>query len=598
MVAPRREAPIRSAQPDGPDGQSPDAPARISEWRAETVTALIAVDLACGAVVTGVMTLLAFGERGYWPLLLLGWLFVAALTALRAARGWPWRARAVGLLAVNYAALLLGAASLTPSVIAFTHALALITLASLLFGTRAALGATALVTATVGAFGVAALWVPARPPLPGAREWLGAAAGATPPVILVVVALHRILGRLGDAFETSVATLRDLEATRTQLAETERAELVGRLAGALAHDLNNTLTVVTANAEWLEGRLADDPEAVEAAGQINEAARNAAALTQQVLLASRRGMAQPRPLDLTRVTAAAAGALRRLLPPAIQVETRPGPAVWTHADPGQVQQVILGLALNARAAMPGGGSLLLSVRAEPRPVGLPAAVLEMSDTGFGLDAESRRRAFEPLYARGEGRGAGLGLAGVKHVVEENGGGITLRSIPGAGTVVTVSLPGAAAPGATAPLRRTGRPARALVVEDDIRIRALVCTTLAEAGHHVDEVADGTQAMRAIEELEGVVDLLITDLVMPGVPVAEVISTFRARHPHGRVLVCSAYTDDEGLRRRVFAGEYHLVAKPFTRSDLLAAVDTALGAGPHEDDLLPAAGPVRSMAHLP
>jgi signal transduction histidine kinase/CheY-like chemotaxis protein len=592
---------IQQAQPERTDAQSPlDAAGQVAAWRAETVGLLLTLDLACAVVVTGLMTAVAFAQRGFWPLLLAGWIGVAALAGLRLARLLPWRARALGLLAVNFGVMLAGASSLTPSVVAFTHALALITLASLLLGTRAALCATGLVTLTMGAFSVAALWLPARPPLPGSGEWLAAVAGASPPVLLVVVALHRILGRLGDAFETAVRALRDLAATRNQLVETERAELVGRLAGALAHDLNNTLTVVTANADWLEHRLAPDAEATEAAGQIHEAARNAAALTQQVLLASRRGMAQPRPVDLTRVIAAAASALRRLLPPAIQVETRPGPAVWAHADPGQVQQIILGLALNARTAMPGGGSLVLAVRAEAGPGGgLPAAVLEVSDTGFGLDAESRRRAFEPIRSRADGRESGLGLSGVKNVVEQNGGEISLRSVPGAGTVVSVTLPGASAPGAAAPGRACGRHARVLVVEDDIRIRALVCTTLAEAGHHVDEVADGTQAMRAIGELEGVVDLLVTDVVMPGVPVAEVISTFRARHPHGRVLVCSAYTDDEALRRRVFAGEYLLLAKPFTRSDLLQTVDAALGAAAVE---APPAKGARSgttaVAHLP
>jgi signal transduction histidine kinase/ActR/RegA family two-component response regulator len=550
----------------------------MDRWRAETVGPLIALDFSCAVLVSVVLTALGYGLPGYGAALAVGWTLVALLGALQVARGMPWRWRAAGLLALNFGAMLIFASSLRPNAMAFTHAVAIVTLAGLLLGTRASLVAAGLVGAAIAAVATATAWTPPRPPLPGGREWLAEIAGSLPPFVLVVVALHRILGRLGDAFGATVDALRDLQATRTQLVETERAELVGRLAGALAHDLNNTLTVVTANAEWLEDRLVGDGEASEAAGQIHEAARNAAALTQQVLLASRRGMAQPRPLDLTRATAAAASALRRLLPPSIQVEARPAPEVWTHADPGQVQQVILGLALNARTAMPGGGTLILAVRAEPRAGGPPAAVLEVTDTGFGLDAESRRRAFEPLSARAGGdRGAGLGLAGVKHVVEENGGEIALRSVPGAGTVVTVALPGAAVPGAAAPSQARRRRARVLVVEDDIRIRALVCTTLAEAGHTVDEVADGTQAMRAIEELEGSVDLLVTDLVMPGVPVAEVIATFRARHPGGRVLVCSAYTDDEALRRRVFAGEYHLLAKPFTRTDLLAAVDVVLGA---------------------
>ena len=205
----------------------------------------------------------------------------------------------------------------------------------------------------------------------------------------------------------------------------------------------------------------------------------------------------------------------------------------------------------------------------------PRAQLEISDTGFGMDAEARRRAFEPLtFSRGDGWDAGPGLAGVKDLVDASGGEVSLHSEPGAGTTVTVSLPGAWAQATVLAPDRAAAPANIQVVEDDIRVRAVLCTTLTEAGHHVDDVPDGTQAMRAIEELRAI-DLLIVDLVMPGVPAGEVIATFRERHPRGRLLVCSAESDEDAVRRRVFEGEFRLLAKPFTRSDLLAAVAAAL-----------------------
>jgi CheY-like chemotaxis protein len=382
------------------------------------------------------------------------------------------------------------------------------------------------------------------------------------------MAVRLLSRRIEEAVSGQAAARRDLEAIRARLAESERAELAGRLAGALAHDLNNTLTLVIANAEWLTERLAD-----------REAARNAATLTQQVLLASRAGMAQPRSLDLARATRAAAGALRRLLPPDIQVEARINGPAWTHFDPGQLQQILLSLALNARAAMPGGGTLLLNVRGgsglAPATGGeFPPAVLEVSDTGFGLDFEQRRRAFEPVSGRLDQRETGFGLSSVKELVEAAGGQVRLRSVPGTGTVLTLTFPGAAPESAVALDAGLPRQAHVLVVEDDIRVRAVICTALAEAGHRVSEVADGTQAMRAIEEM-GLVDLLVTDVVMPGAPVGEVISTFRARHPEGRILVCSAFSEDEGLRRRVYDGECRLLPKPFTRTELLAEVQAVL-----------------------
>jgi len=562
------------------DGAHPEASA-IGAWRASTLGALIAWELSSAVLSAALLSWVTRTEPAYQPLLAVGWVLVVLLAALAAARRLPWRVRTLLFLLLNFAVVILACSSLRPTAVAFANALSLVALGGLLLGGRAALGAAALVTVTLALTalaGGAGLGTP-RPALPAGQEWLAALAGGLPPIVMLVVALRRIVDRLGQALDTAVATVRELELTRSQLAESERAELAGRLAGALAHDLNNTLTVVVANAEWLTERL-NGPEETEAALQIWEAARNSAALTQQVLLASRTGMSQPRPIDVSRVTSAAAGALRRLLQPGIEVETRLAGPVWAHFDPGHLQQILLSLALNARTAMPGGGTLLLSVRAggaarPDRPeLPPPAAILEVSETGFGMDPEERRRAFEPLSGREPRRGAGLALSGVKALTEAGGGEVLLRSRPGTGTIVTLTLPGALPPASERAATTPPRRARVLVAEDDIRVRALVCTALAEAGHEVHEVADGTQAMRAIEEL-GNVDLLLTDVIMPGAPLGEVIATFRARHPGGRILVCSAFSEDEGLRRRVHSGEYRLLPKPFTRGDLLGEVQALL-----------------------
>jgi signal transduction histidine kinase len=566
-------------------------PTVLQAWRASTLGPLLAWNLASGSVAAVLLTVLGARDPANWSLLAAGWILVAVLGGLYLAVSLPWRLRAVLFLSVLYGVMVI-TSSTYPSPIAFAHALALVALAGLLLGGKAAAGAAAAVVVTLGGMAIAATrgWLPSPPSLPEGGEWLAALAGAFPPVVMVVVALRRIVDRLETALDTTVRSLRDLEAARSQ---TEKAELTGRLSRAMAHDLNNTLTVVMANSEWLTERLRD-PDGVEAASQICEAARNAAALTQYALMASRSGMSQPRPLDVSRTVAVAANALRRLLPPDIAIEKRLAGPVWALFDAGQLHQVLLGLAFNARAAMPGGGTLLLSVRAAgpaaARGEPPPAAIVEVSDTGLGMDAEERRRAFEPAGSVPR-TGASFGLSAVKAIVEGSGGEVGVRSRPGAGTSFTVTLPGAAAALPAEP--EVGRRrARVLVVEDDIRVRALVCTALADEGHEVAEVGDGTQAMRAIEELQ-LIDLLVADVVLPGAPIGEVLSTYRERHPAGRILVCSAFSEDDALRRRVSAGEYRLLAKPFGRSDLLAEVRGLLAGAPAPD--LPLAAERRSAS---
>lgn len=558
------------------DAGSPQAPG-IDEWRASTLGNLILWELGCATFSLLAFTAATVSDPSYRPIVAGAWVLFALLAALAGLRRLPWRTRTLLFLGVNFGVVALGATNLHPGPVTFSNALALVALAGLLLGARAALVAAAAVAATLLA-SAALAWAGGTDLLPRVgrppHEWVVALAGSLPPTVLVVLALRSIVDRLEGALGVAIRTVGELEAARARLMESEKAELTGKLSRALAHDLNNTLTVVMANAEWLTERL-DDGEAVEASSQICEAARNAATLTQYALDASRGGMCQPRPLDLTRLTAVAANALRRLLPPDVAVEARLNGPVWAQFDPGQFQQVLLSLAFNARGAMPGGGTLILAVRSGGGPVRTageppPAAILEVSDNGLGMDAEERRRAFEALPTNsGARRGGAFGLSAMKAMIEAGGGEVAVRSRPGAGTVFTVTLPGAAA--ALPPeLERTRRRARVLVVEDDIRVRALVCTALAQDGHEVSEVSDGTQAMRAIEELSGV-DLLVTDVVMPGAPIGEVLTTFRSRHPAGRILVCSAFSEDEVLRQRVNTGEYRLLPKPFSRSDLLTEV---------------------------
>jgi len=260
----------------------------------------------------------------------------------------------------------------------------------------------------------------------------------------------------------------------------------------------------------------------------------------------------------------------------IALEVHAAEPVYASLDPAQLQQIALNLAFNARDAMPRGGILRLEAREEPGASGT-VAVLEVADSGTGMDEETRRRAFEPFFTTKEpGKGTGLGLSNVKRVVEEAGGEITLRSEPARGTTFVLRFPATAPPvRAAEPLAAPGPTARlrVLVVDDDIRVRALIVTALDGAGHEVDEAGDVDGALRLLEASRAF-DLLVTDLVMPGRPVAELLGAFRVRAPGAPVLACSAYAEDPEVRRSVQEGELRLLAKPFHRAELLEAVAAA------------------------
>lgn len=412
--------------------------------------------------------------------------------------------------------------------------------------------------------------------------WLDRSAFDHWPILLTALALAVVvpaaigsrlaLRRLAQVHEASLAASREAGAVRVRLAEGEKAELVGRLAAAVAHDVNNTLTVVVANAEWL-AEEATVAEQREAAAQIQEAARHAAGLTQQMLVVSRRGLVQPRPVDLALALATTATALRRLLPAQVALEVvAPAPA-WARLDPTQLHQLVLNLAMNARDAMPEGGSLQISAR----PAG-DEVTLSVRDTGTGMDEATRASAFEPFFTtKGPGKGTGLGLANVKDIVAGLGGRVGLESALGHGTTVTLTLPACAAEQA-APARVASLAAgtgRVLVVDGDVRIRALVSSALLAAGYDVSDAPDGPTGLRLAARRKP--DLLVADAVIPGLPLGLLVEGFWSANPDGRVLVITAYSDDEKVRAQVYSGELALLPKPFSRADLLTAVAGALQA---------------------
>jgi CheY-like chemotaxis protein/anti-sigma regulatory factor (Ser/Thr protein kinase) len=363
-----------------------------------------------------------------------------------------------------------------------------------------------------------------------------------------------------------------IRAARLQAETQEKSELVGRLAGAVAHDVNNMLTVVVASAEFL-AEEATIPEQREAAAQIGEAARHAAALTQQLVVVSKKGLAQPRPVDLCAALQASATALRRLLPAAIALSVDAPGAAWTCIDPTQLHQLVLNLAMNARDAMPEGGALRLSVRSDGGEV-----TLGVADTGTGMDQATQAAAFQPFFTtKAPGKGTGLGLANVQAIVAGLGGRVALASALGKGTTFEIVMPACepalvAAPRGAAPAKGSGR---VLVVDGDVRIRALASGALLAAGYDVLDAPDGPTGLRLAASQRP--DLLVTDAVVPGLPLGVLVEGYGSARPGGRVLVTTAFSDDRRIQEQVRSGALALLPKPYSRAELQAAAAAALAA---------------------
>ena len=378
-----------------------------------------------------------------------------------------------------------------------------------------------------------------------------------------------------------VTSRRDLE---LRLRHAQKLEAVGKLAGGVAHDFNNLLTVVAGNAELLRHAAAGTDETQARAGEIVEAAERGASLTRQLLAFSRQQVLQPTTLECGAVVAQLVALLRRLLGADIALEVGGGEPAWVHADRSQVEQVVMNLAVNARDAMPAGGTLRIAttvVEFAARAAGavdLPPgryAELLVQDDGVGMSEAVRARAFEPFFTtKGPGRGTGLGLATVHGIVHQSGGAVAIESAPGRGTLVRVWLP-AVAGRAAEPTVPSVAPARTtagaiLVVEDERAVRDLIDRQLTRAGYRVVTAEDGTVALARFADA-GPFDLLVTDLVMPRLGGFELARRLRLQQPDLPVLIVSAHAEDPGEpgALRFAGGEF--LAKPFARDELLAKV---------------------------
>jgi PAS domain S-box-containing protein len=421
----------------------------------------------------------------------------------------------------------------------------------------------------------------------------GRPAGTTP----VEVTTATLAGGEGQHLGV-VAVVRDLTAVRRledQLRQAQKMEAVGRLAGGVAHDFNNLLTVITGRSQLLLLKLAADSPLRRDAELIEETAHRAAALTRQLLAFSRKQIVQPRIVDLNAVVTGLETMLGRLIGEDIQLATALDPeAGHVRVDPGQLEQTIVNLVVNARDAMPLGGCLTLQThRVEldaataGQHVGVPPGAyvrLVVRDTGVGMDATTRAHLFEPFFTtKGPGKGTGLGLATVYGIVTQAGGHIFVESEPGQGATFTVDLPRVDAVldprGAILAGAATEGSETILLVEDEVEVRDLARDILVAQGYTVLEAADGEAALRLAREHRGPIHLLLTDVVMPQLGGRDLAARLAGTRREARVLYMSGYTDDAILHQGVLDTATAFLEKPFTPAALARKVREVLDAAP-------------------
>lgn len=388
--------------------------------------------------------------------------------------------------------------------------------------------------------------------------------------------------------ETAIyVVLRDVT-ERKQVAEelrqTQKMEAVGKLAGGIAHDFNNLLTIILGHSQLMLDTLERGSALAGGLSAIQSAGERAALLTSQLLAFSRRQILQPRLLDLNQIVEDMDTMLRPLIGEQITLVTEAARGLWPiKGDGSQIEQIIMNLAVNARDAMPQGGTLTIATAnvtldgaASRRHTGAaPGAyvMLSVKDTGVGMDEETQARVFEPFFTTKEpGKGTGLGLSTVYGIVRQSDGFIQADSAPGQGAVFTIYFPRAPEDVRTAgrdpAARRPAGSETILLAEDEPTLRALVRTMLQRCGYTVLEAKDGQEALRICREHEGAIDLLMSDVVMPGMNGSELAERATALRPKLRVLLVSGYTDDVICRHGILEKGIPFLQKPYA-PDLLA-----------------------------
>jgi len=413
-------------------------------------------------------------------------------------------------------------------------------------------------------------------------------------VYVSTAALRGVGGMLGTVWVIADVTERKM--MEEQLRQAQKMDAVGQLAGGVAHDFNNLLTVITSYGQFLLNALPEQDPRRSDAHQITQAAARAASLTRQLLAFSRRQVLQPQVLDLNEVIGDMERLLRRVISEDIALVTQFESGIGAvRADRGQIEQVVMNLVVNARDAMPNGGVLAISTRLvhldtayARRHAGVNPGkhvVFAVRDTGVGMDASTQQRIFEPFFTtKGKGKGTGLGLSTVYGIVRQSGGHIDIRSAPGRGTTFEIILPqvAAAAPPKAEHVMHSALPRgteTVLVVEDEEAVRLIVRRVLRDQGYEILEARDGNEALRICAQKGGSIDLVLSDVIMPGMGGRELSRALAASRPGLPILFMSGYNDDGELAG--FGAELGpgVLAKPFTAETLATQVREALDRRP-------------------
>jgi PAS domain S-box-containing protein len=395
-----------------------------------------------------------------------------------------------------------------------------------------------------------------------------------------------------------ITVRKEAEAARarleSQLLQSQKLESVGRLAGGVAHDFNNHLTVINGYCDLVLGSLAPDDPNRESLTDVRRAGERAAALTRQLLAFARNQLLSPKPVSLNQIVSSMETMLRRLVPESIAVTATLAPGLGAAmADTGQIEQVLMNLVVNARDAMPEGGKILIETAnvdlesaagERDQAVGPGAYVtLSVADTGIGMDERTRALIFEPFFTTKEfGKGTGLGLATVYGIVKQSGGTIAVRSQPGEGSTFTVYLPrlaGEAKWASSTPAAERAKPGQGtiLLVEDQDAVRSLISRVLLAAGYRVIEADSGPQALALLDSQMGPIDLLITDVVMPGMSGRELAGRLSARRGPVRVLFISGYAPKGDVQPGTLGPGETFLQKPFTPAQITVRVADILSA---------------------
>jgi signal transduction histidine kinase/ActR/RegA family two-component response regulator len=394
---------------------------------------------------------------------------------------------------------------------------------------------------------------------------------------------------------------RDLARIEADLRQSQKMDAIGRLAGGIAHDFNNLLTVINGHSELLR-ETASDADVATSADEIHKAGNQAAALTRQLLAFSRKQVLQASVVNLNEIVRELESMLGRLIGERIALTTALDPDLPNlSVDPGQIQQVILNLVVNARDAMPDGGRIVIGTRSVAHVPGTtrrgtggdcPCVALSVSDTGRGMSPQTRAQIFEPFFTtKAEGKGTGLGLAMVYGIVRQSGGRIEVASEVGSGTTFTLYFPSTQAllPATEPPAPQDGArrgAATVLVAEDQPEVRDLAAAALRRAGYQVCEATDGDEAFARFSERAGAISLLLTDVVMPGMNGRELADRLRTVNPDLLVIFMSGYTHEILDWQELAGPDAAFVAKPFTPAEIVRHVDRLLAARQRQRDGTP------------